>query len=150
MLVCTNHLRCFCEVEALAFSSVHPGVFVSAVVSVASFPAVLTQVEGDSRIFSGEGVRLRCSYSDEWNSTWQYVWFRGEEQLPHRGEDFTLWNAKPKHGGKFYCQGLRETAVGLIRTLQSLPVEIHVDGEQQRSPPPPPLRHHHPGFCYSL
>ncbi len=85
-------------------------------------------VSGDSRIFSGESVRLKCSVPDI-RSTWDYMWFRGSEQLPQTGETFSLWKANVKESGKFYCQGVRNTVVGKIHTLQSLPLEINVDGK---------------------
>ncbi|XP_075996434.1 high affinity immunoglobulin gamma Fc receptor I-like isoform X2 [Genypterus blacodes] len=105
-----------------------PQFIVSSTVYVASIQAVLTQIEGEPRIFSGEGARLRCNIPDDKKSTWQYQWFREGELLSQNGEDFILWNAEPKHGGKFYCQGFRETAVGITRTRPSLLLEINVDG----------------------
>ncbi|XP_071352929.1 Fc receptor-like A [Trachinotus anak] len=101
---------------------------VSVVPTVTSFRAILEKVSGDSRIFSGEDARLRCSIPDIHNSRWDYLWFRGSEQLTQTGEYFVLWNAGVRDGGKFYCKGVRDTAVGNIYTLQSLPVEINVDG----------------------
>ncbi|XP_073342697.1 high affinity immunoglobulin gamma Fc receptor I-like [Pagrus major] len=93
----------------------------------ASFRAVVEIVSGDSRIFSEESVRLKCSVSDN-RSTWDYLWFRGSEKLPQRGEHFVLWRAHVKQSGKYYCQGVRDSVVGDIYTSQSLPVEINVDG----------------------
>lgn len=86
-------------------------------------------VSGELRIFSGESVQLRCSIPDDHRSTWSYLWFRGSEQLPQSGERLVLWKARVQQSGKYYCQGLRDTAVGNIRTLQSLPLEINVDGK---------------------
>lgn len=91
--------------------------------------AVVEMVSGNSRIFSGESARLKCSVPDTHRSTWNYLWFRGSEQLPQLGEHFILWKAMVKESGKFYCQGVRDTAVGNIHTGESLPVEIDVDGK---------------------
>lgn len=85
-------------------------------------------MSGHSKIFSGENIRLRCSVPDGNRSTWSYLWFRGSEQLPQSGEHLVLWKARVQESGKYYCQGLRDTAVGDIRTQLSLPVEITVDG----------------------
>lgn len=104
-------------------------MFVSVVPSEASFRAVVEMVSGASRIFSGESVRLRCSIPDDHRSAWDIRWFRGSEQLAQNREYLTLWKATVKEGGKFYCQGVRETVVGNIHTLLSLPVEINVDGK---------------------
>ncbi|XP_040901401.1 high affinity immunoglobulin gamma Fc receptor I-like [Toxotes jaculatrix] len=109
--------------------------------SVTSFGAVVEMVSGDSRIFSEESVRLRCSVPDPHKSSWNYLWFRGSEQLAHSGEHFVLWKAKVKDSGKFYCQGVRDTVVGNIYTLKSLPVEINVDGGWAILQVP-----HHPGL----
>ncbi|KAF7658600.1 hypothetical protein LDENG_00010410 [Lucifuga dentata] len=105
-----------------------PQFVVPDVLSEAPFRAVLKQVSGDSRVFSGESIRLKCSIPEDQKSTWQYLWFRGTKQLPQTGEDLILWNVKSKEGGMFYCQGVRETVVGQIHTQQSLPVDIKVDG----------------------
>ncbi|XP_041796939.1 uncharacterized protein LOC121609387 [Chelmon rostratus] len=109
--------------------------------SVTSFRAVIEMVSGESRIFSGQSVRLKCSIPDSHKSTWGYQWFRGSEQLPQSGEYFLLWKAHVKESGKFYCQGVRDTVVGNIHTLQSLPIEINVDGGFAilRAPPHPGL-----------
>ncbi|XP_039985886.1 uncharacterized protein LOC120791524 [Xiphias gladius] len=96
--------------------------------SVTSFRAVVERVSGDSTIFSGEDVRLRCSIPDAHRSNWNYLWFRGSELLPQSGEQLVLWKVKIKDGGKIYCQGVRDTVVGNIYTLQSLPMELNVDG----------------------
>ncbi|KAM9359483.1 high affinity immunoglobulin gamma Fc receptor I-like [Symphorus nematophorus] len=96
--------------------------------SVTSIRAVVEMVLGDSRIFSGENARLKCSVPDVRNSSWSYLWFRGPEQLLHRGEHLLLWKPHITESGKYYCQGVRDTAVGNIHTLKSLPVEINVDG----------------------
>ncbi|XP_018557658.1 high affinity immunoglobulin gamma Fc receptor I [Lates calcarifer] len=96
--------------------------------TVTSFRAVVEKVSGDSRIFSGESVRLRCSIPDIHSSRWNYQWFKGSERLPQSEEVFILWKARVTDSGKFYCQGSRDTAVGNIYTLESLPVEINVDG----------------------
>lgn len=111
----------------ILFSLANLYVFVS-LVPTASFRAVAEIVSGDSRIFSGESVRLKCSVPDI-RSTWDFMWFRGSEQLPQTGETFSLWKANVKESGKFYCQGVRNTVVGKIHTLQSLPLEINVDGK---------------------
>ena len=93
-----------------------------------SFRAVVEMVSGDSRIFSGEDVQLKCSIPDVYKSSWIYQWFRGSEQLMQTGEHLVLWKARVKDSGKYHCQGVRDTVVGIIKTLQSLPVEINVDG----------------------
>lgn len=110
-------------------SPANPSVFVSIVPSVTSFRAVVERVSGDSTIFSGEDVRLRCSIPDAHRSNWNYLWFRGSELLPQSGEQLVLWKVKIKDGGKIYCQGVRDTVVGNIYTLQSLPMELNVDGK---------------------
>ncbi|KAF3847646.1 hypothetical protein F7725_020674 [Dissostichus mawsoni] len=81
----------------------------------------------DSRIFSGESVRLKCSVPDV-RSSWSHLWFRGSEQLPQRGQHLILWKMKVQESGKYYCEGVRDSQVGDINTLQSLPLEINVDG----------------------
>lgn len=96
---------------------------------VTSFRAVVEMVSGESRIFSGESVRLKCSIPDVHRSSWNYLWFRGSEQLPQSGEHLYLWNARVQESGKYYCQGVRDTAVGDIHTMPSLPLEINVDGK---------------------
>uniref|UniRef100_A0A667XNJ6 Ig-like domain-containing protein n=1 Tax=Myripristis murdjan TaxID=586833 RepID=A0A667XNJ6_9TELE len=95
--------------------------------SVAPYQAVIEQVQGASRIFSGETVRLRCSVPEDDRSTWTHLWFRGREKI-FQGDELVLWNMKVKHSGKYYCQGVRDTLIGLIHTLQSIPMEIDVDG----------------------
>lgn len=93
------------------------------------YRAVAEMVLGDSRIFSGESVKFRCSIPDAHMSTWQYRWFKGSEELHDHGQDLFLWKARIDDTGKFSCQGVRDTVVGEIHTLQSLPVEIFVDGK---------------------
>ncbi|KAM6987473.1 high affinity immunoglobulin gamma Fc receptor I-like [Tautogolabrus adspersus] len=93
-----------------------------------SFRAHAELVSGDLRLFSGERVQLKCSIPIVHTLSWNYLWYRGSEQLQQGGEHLHLWNTKVKDSGKYYCQGVRETIVGDIRTLQSLPVEINVDG----------------------
>ncbi|CAK6963465.1 high affinity immunoglobulin gamma Fc receptor I-like [Scomber scombrus] len=115
-------------VIALLVLSTIPLLVVPEVPSVASFRAVVELVSGDSRIFSGESVRLRCSIPDVHGSTWTIEWFKGSKKLSQNIEHLTLWKAFVSDSGKFYCQGLRDTLVGNIRTLPSLPVEINVDG----------------------
>ncbi|KAK5868722.1 hypothetical protein PBY51_009712 [Eleginops maclovinus] len=95
---------------------------------LAPFRAVMEMVSGESRIFSGESVRLICSVPDIHRSSWNYMWFRGSEQLPQHGQHLILWNMKVEESGKYYCEGVRDTQVGNIKTLQSLPLEINVDG----------------------
>ncbi|KAK5929443.1 hypothetical protein CgunFtcFv8_010672 [Champsocephalus gunnari] len=95
--------------------------------SVAPFRAVVEMVSGDSRIFSGESVRLKCSVPDV-RSSWSHLWFRGSEQLPQRGQHLILWEMKVQESGKYYCKGVRDSHVGDVITLQSLPLEINVDG----------------------
>lgn len=96
---------------------------------MAPYRAVAEIVLGDSRIFSGEGVRFRCSVPDGFMSTWHYRWFQGSEQLGERGQILDLWSLRIDDTGKYSCHGVRNTAVGEVHTLQSLPVEILVDGE---------------------
>lgn len=84
---------------------------------------------GDSRIFSGESLSLRCIIPDKYKASWDYLWFRGSVQLPQFGETYQLWNANVKESGKYSCQGKKETSLGSIKTLRSLPNEIHVDGK---------------------
>ncbi|XP_032360467.1 uncharacterized protein LOC116672685 [Etheostoma spectabile] len=105
-----------------------PQLVVTQAPHVTSFRAVVEMVSGDSRIFSGEEVRLTCSVPDVHRSSWTYLWFRGSNQLLQFGKNLTLWKAKVQDSGKFYCQGVRDTVIGNIHTLQSLPLEIHVDG----------------------
>ncbi|XP_060929232.1 high affinity immunoglobulin gamma Fc receptor I-like [Limanda limanda] len=93
-----------------------------------SFRAVIERVLGDTRIFTGEEVRLRCSVPDPHGSRWDHQWFHGPEQLVQTGRQLVLWKASVKDSGKYYCRGVRDTAVGNIYTLHSLPVEINVDG----------------------
>uniref|UniRef100_A0A3B4ZV27 Ig-like domain-containing protein n=1 Tax=Stegastes partitus TaxID=144197 RepID=A0A3B4ZV27_9TELE len=100
-----------------------------------------TVVGDNSRIFTGESIRLRCSILGDGRSVWNYLWFRGAEQLPYSGQEFSLWNAEVKESGKFSCQGERDTAIGSIHTAQSQPVEIHVDGGWAILQVPP-----HPGL----
>uniref|UniRef100_A0A3P9HD36 Ig-like domain-containing protein n=2 Tax=Oryzias latipes TaxID=8090 RepID=A0A3P9HD36_ORYLA len=95
---------------------------------VTSFRAIVELVSDNSRIFTGESLHLRCSIPDIHGSNWSVEWFRGSEKLPETGENFKLWNANIKDSGKFSCQGARKTMIGIIRTLQSVPVEIDVDG----------------------
>lgn len=101
----------------------------SEVSSVASFRAVAEILSGDSRIFSGEGVQFRCSVPDPHMSTWDYRWFKGSEELMQHKQILVLWAARIDDTGNFSCQGLRTTQVGDVLTLQSLPVEIFVDGK---------------------
>uniref|UniRef100_H2LPB7 Ig-like domain-containing protein n=1 Tax=Oryzias latipes TaxID=8090 RepID=H2LPB7_ORYLA len=102
---------------------------------VTSFRAIVELVSDNSRIFTGESLHLRCSIPDIHGSNWSVEWFRGSEKLPETGENFKLWNAKIKASGKFSCQGARKTMIGIIRTLQSVPVEIEVDGWAILKPP---------------
>ncbi|XP_031717235.1 uncharacterized protein LOC116391107 isoform X1 [Anarrhichthys ocellatus] len=108
---------------------------------VTSFRAIVEMVSGDSRIFSGESVRLKCSIPDVHRSSWDYLWFRGSEKLPQHEEHLDLWKPRIRESGKFYCQGVRDTVVGNIHTLQSLPLEINVDGGWAILQVPP-----HPGL----
>ncbi|TNN80366.1 High affinity immunoglobulin epsilon receptor subunit alpha [Liparis tanakae] len=93
-----------------------------------SFRAVVEVVSGDSRIFSGESVRLKCSIPDIHKFSWHYLWFRGSEKLPQSREHLHLWKAKVQDSATFYCQGVRDTQIGQIYTLLSMPLEINVDG----------------------
>lgn len=75
-------------------------------------------------------MRLRCVVPvTPYKSTWSYTWYNGPEQLSQFGQDLILWNIKTKKSGKYYCQGSRHTSVQDIATIQSLPVEISVDGK---------------------
>uniref|UniRef100_A0A665U9P6 Ig-like domain-containing protein n=1 Tax=Echeneis naucrates TaxID=173247 RepID=A0A665U9P6_ECHNA len=123
------------------FSSKPNLCFFSIAPFVTAYRAILEMVSREPRIFSGEGARLRCSIPDVYGSTWHYQWFRGSEQLAQTGEDLVLWNANVRDGGKFYCKGVRNTEVGRTHTLQSLPVEITVDGGWAILQVPP-----HPGI----
>uniref|UniRef100_A0A7N8XR60 Ig-like domain-containing protein n=1 Tax=Mastacembelus armatus TaxID=205130 RepID=A0A7N8XR60_9TELE len=58
-----------------------------------SFKAAVEIVEGDSRIFSGETVRLRCRIPDNWSAS-TYLWFLGSEQLGQSGQHLILWNTR--------------------------------------------------------
>ncbi|XP_054454519.1 uncharacterized protein LOC129091082 [Anoplopoma fimbria] len=113
---------------SLLVLSTLPQLIVPTVLPGTSLRAVVEFVSGDSRIFSGESVRLKCSVPDVHNSSWDYLWFRESEQLPQNGKHLILWKTRVQESGKFYCQGVRDTAVGNIHTLQSLPLEINVDG----------------------
>lgn len=107
----------------------YPPSLTSSVHSVAPYRPVVEMVSGHSRIFSGENVRLRCSIPDPHNSTWHYMWFQGSKELQQHEQEFILWRARIQDSGKFYCQGVSDRTVKQIRTLQSLPVEIMVDGK---------------------
>uniref|UniRef100_A0A1A7XM38 Ig-like domain-containing protein n=1 Tax=Iconisemion striatum TaxID=60296 RepID=A0A1A7XM38_9TELE len=96
--------------------------------TVTSYRASVEVVSGSLRIFSGETVQLKCVVRDIFNSTWEYLWFKGSTQLPQTGEKFWIWNSHIKDSGKFSCQGKRESMIGFIKTRPSLPVEISVDG----------------------
>ncbi|XP_030600199.1 high affinity immunoglobulin epsilon receptor subunit alpha-like isoform X2 [Archocentrus centrarchus] len=93
-----------------------------------SLRANIEMVSEHSSIFSGERARLRCSVTDQYRTTWSYLWFRGSEELSQTGEELSLWNAKIQDSGKYYCQGIRATKIGKMHTIQSLPVEISVNG----------------------
>ncbi|XP_034557731.1 high affinity immunoglobulin gamma Fc receptor I-like [Notolabrus celidotus] len=115
-------------VISLLVLSTLPHLVVPLVAFETSFRAVAELVSQDSRIFSGENARLKCSIPSNHRSSWRFWWFKGSEQLPQVGEHLVLWNTKVKDSGKFYCQGVRDTDVGDVLTLQSLPVEIIVYG----------------------
>ncbi|XP_029302962.1 uncharacterized protein LOC115018213 [Cottoperca gobio] len=116
------------KIISLFVLSTLPQLVVPQATHVTSFRAVMEMVSGDSRIFSGESVRLKCSIPDVHRSSWNYLWFRGSEQLLQIGDHLILWKAKVQESGTFYCQGVRDTLVGNIHTRQSLPLEINVDG----------------------
>ncbi|XP_039865276.1 low affinity immunoglobulin gamma Fc region receptor III-B-like isoform X1 [Simochromis diagramma] len=103
-------------------------IVVSHVPTETSFRANIELVSGHSRIFSGERAHLRCSIPDVHRSNWTYLWFRGSEELSQTGQELNLLNTKVQESGKYYCQGTRNTKVGKIRTQQSVPVELKVDG----------------------
>ncbi|XP_054901420.1 Fc receptor-like protein 5 [Poeciliopsis prolifica] len=105
-----------------------PQVIVSEFPTTISYRAIVETVSGDSRIFSGERLSLRCINPVAYNASWDYLWFRESVQLPQTGEIYYLRNANVKESGKYSCQGKRETDVGTLKTLRSLPTEIHVDG----------------------
>lgn len=94
--------------------------------------SVQTSVEvltGHLNVFTRDTVRLKCVVpSTPYNSTWMYKWYNGPEQLFQFEQQLVLWKIKTKNSGKYYCQGFRDTNVRDIPTLQSLPVEINVDG----------------------
>ncbi|XP_043974564.1 basement membrane-specific heparan sulfate proteoglycan core protein-like [Gambusia affinis] len=108
--------------------SLLPQIIVSEVPTTTKYRAIVEITSGDSRIFSGESLSLRCIIPDKYKASWDYLWFRGSVQLPQFGEMYQLWNANVKESGKYSCQGKKETALGSIKTLRSLPNEIHVDG----------------------
>ncbi|KAM4567047.1 low affinity immunoglobulin gamma Fc region receptor III-A-like [Odontesthes bonariensis] len=114
-------------ISLLVLSSL-PLLVVPEVPTVTSFRATVEIVSGNSRVFSGGSVRLRCSVPVSYSSDWNFWWFRGSTKLPQTGELLTLWNANVKESGKFSCHGVRDSVVGIIKTLRSLPVEINVDG----------------------
>ncbi|KAG7235950.1 hypothetical protein INR49_001742 [Caranx melampygus] len=57
-----------------------------------------------------------------------FLWYKEAEKLPFTGETLSLWNIGVKEDGIYTCKGVRDTAVGNIYTLESLPVQINVDG----------------------
>ncbi|XP_031156934.2 Fc receptor-like protein 5 isoform X2 [Sander lucioperca] len=126
--LCFSQILKMDTVISLLVLSTLPQLVVTQAPLLTSLRAVLEIVSGDSRIFSGESVRLTCSIPDVHKSTWTYLWFRESKQLPQSGKDLILWNAKVQESGKYYCQGVRDTLVGNMHTLQSLPLEIYVDG----------------------
>ncbi|KAG7215605.1 hypothetical protein INR49_022131 [Caranx melampygus] len=101
---------------------------VSRVVPETTFRAVLENLSKESRIFSGQSVKLKCSVPDIHKSTWNFLWYKEAEKLPFTGETLSLWNIGVKEDGIYTCKGVRDTAVGNIYTLESLPVQINVDG----------------------
>ena len=99
------------------------------VLTEAQYQPVVMMVSGDSRIFSGESVRLNCSIAGEISTSWRYQWFRGEQQLLE-SEEFYLWNANHRESGKYSCQGTSERDIlGPVETTHSLPLEINVDSK---------------------
>ncbi|XP_028274857.1 high affinity immunoglobulin epsilon receptor subunit alpha-like [Parambassis ranga] len=82
----------------------------------------------NSRIFSNERLRMRCSIPDDRWSTLRYKWFRDFQQLSYFGEELSLWNAKLNDSGKYQCRGVADTQLGDLDSVLSLPVEITVDG----------------------
>lgn len=118
-------------------------MFVSVVPSVVTVQAVVEVVSGHSTVLSEEDIRLRCSVTDTRNSTWKIWWFKGSERLSREGDTLVLWRTHVKDSGQFYCQGVRDSVVGHIFTLKSLPVEINVQGMMQflRSRRKSPLVH---------
>ncbi|XP_074535868.1 high affinity immunoglobulin gamma Fc receptor I-like [Halichoeres trimaculatus] len=121
-----------------------PQLVVPQVASVTSVRAVAELVSQESRIFSGESVRLKCSDPSGYKSSWRFLWFKGSEQLPQTGEYLVLWNTKVRDSGKYYCEGVRDSMIGEIHMLRSLPVEITVDGGLAilKVPPHPSLAGH--------
>ncbi|XP_068441502.1 Fc receptor-like A [Clinocottus analis] len=128
-------------VISLLVLSTLPQLVVPEFPSETSFRAVVELLSGDSRIFSGEGARLKCSIPDVHATSWRYLWFRGSELLPQAGQQLILWQAKVQESGELCCQGVRDTRVGEIRTLKSLPLELNVDGGWAILQVPP-----HPGL----
>lgn len=98
--------------------------FVSSGSSETSVRAVVEMVVGDVRIFPGDNVQLRCTIPDE--ATWNFLWFKGSEQLPQSGDDLFIWRAQFRDSGTYRCQGLR----GTVESQQSQPLQITVDGER--------------------
>ncbi|KAM9853567.1 high affinity immunoglobulin gamma Fc receptor I-like [Aulostomus maculatus] len=115
-------------VVSLLVLSTLPQFVVPGVLSATSLGTFVEIVSGHSRVFSGETVRLKCYINDNHNSNWDFLWYRGSELLLQKTDTLILWRASIKDGGEIYCQGVRNTIVGKIYTLQSVPVEINVDG----------------------
>ncbi|KAK7882650.1 hypothetical protein WMY93_028824 [Mugilogobius chulae] len=93
------------------------------------FEPTVKIIGGNSKVFSGETVRLICiAPATPYNSTWTYSWYHGAKQLPHSSQKLILNNIKKKDSGKYYCQAIRDTSVQDIPTFKSVPVQINVDG----------------------
>ncbi|XP_069562421.1 high affinity immunoglobulin gamma Fc receptor I-like isoform X1 [Brachyistius frenatus] len=115
-------------VISLLVLSTLPQLIISQVPIVTTHRAAVNIVPQESRIFSGESLQLICSVPADTRTSWKYLWFKGSEKLPHSDRELSLWNTNVRDTGKFYCQGWRDTAVGNIYTMKSLPMEINVDG----------------------
>lgn len=72
---------------------------------------------------------MKCSVPDSYKSNWNFWWYRDDQKLTYAGETLTLWNVGVKEDGSYTCKGVRDSAVGNIYTIESLPLEINVDGK---------------------
>ncbi|XP_056139926.1 Fc receptor-like A isoform X2 [Lampris incognitus] len=110
----------------LVFSAL-PCFVVPEVPSKVPYQAAIELVTGAQRIFSGEKLHLRCSVPEDKKSIWKYLWFKGNDEILE-SENLILYGVSLTEDGKYYCQGVRSTAVGTLHTVESKPLEINVDG----------------------
>ncbi|KAM8853066.1 low affinity immunoglobulin gamma Fc region receptor III-B-like [Synchiropus picturatus] len=85
-------------------------------------------VSGQSKVFSGENLKLRCQVLDDYNSAWSIQWFRDLQLLPREGDVLYLRRVSVEANGKYSCRGVRGTDLGNLYTKSSPPVEVQVDG----------------------